>query len=190
MGYLLAVTWKRNALRRRQDAQGSLHTITTRLHLAKKQSELMLKSLEYQARTMKNNAQVQANAATTELYNQLITPWAEAYGIDPNDIAGGLQGLDEETRKQAQEQLTAIQQQVSAKTTQITQQLSNYNLQVEQWLENAKTMQYEPLKQEDELLEQEKVDAEDELKIAEDEYNQVKSLADKEVKNIVPQFGQ
>lgn len=154
--------------------------ITRRAKLAKKQAENCLKSIEYQAKFAKNNALAQANAQMTEFAQELYN----SNGLDPSTSID-MSTLDDEQKKA----LTQIQQQITNFNAQVQQQLSAYNNQVDLWSENMKQLQYEPLRQEDELLAEEKERKEDDLAMAKEEYEKAKPAVKEEIKNIIPTFG-
>ncbi len=179
MGYLLASYYRKTAAANYQRCQRELIDITHKAKLAKKQAEECLKGLEYQAKVAKNDGLVQANARIAEIRASLY----EAAGIDPESIDPA--NLTEDQQRQ----IAQIEQQINNQTQQIMQEITAHNNQVDIWLENMKQLQYEPLKQEDELLVQEKNSKEEDCQLAKDELEAAKKLVSEEVKNVVPQWG-
>ena len=179
MGYLLAIYYKNVARKTYLQCQADLTEITRKAKFAKKQAEECLKGIEYQAKMLKNNGLAQANARIAALREELYL----RAGIDPEAVDPS--NIDEDT----QDKIRQIEQQVTTQTQMIMQEVTAYNNQVDLWEENVKHMQYDPLKQEDELLAEQKESKEEDCQIAKQEYESAQKLAGEELKNVVPQWG-
>ncbi len=181
MGYLLATAIRTDALYRKQRCEYDLTTITRKVEIGQKQISFVEKGINRDVIMAKNQATAQAQSDLAAFQNQIFAQ----LGIDPN---ADTSSMSEEEKNAYQEKMAQAQQAIQAENNRIMQMLANYNLQVDQWGDYMREMQLDPLKQEDNLLQHEKDEAEENYNIAKKEYEEYKKYAESEVENIVPKL--
>ena len=184
MGFLLGAFGKLAAGRRVRALQAQMMRIQSRARRATRDVADMSKMLDRQEKMALNQASLFANYSKYTAQQSLFGQFGDVLSKVGGSANGNTSGLSETENKRLYE----YQQLQSNMSMMSEQAVAMQKQQIQDYFEMLRETQLEPLKDEEELLQTEKVSLESQLQIANNDYEACKKMEQADAKNLAPSY--